>query len=724
MPKLLDLDELSALGIHALFDAQDLSIRLIVDNSVRSKRALDFQREQQPGNYSPSAGWNMQNHFNLSSTTNDSNQQTHYGELNGGFNIGGVKGVNGIYRGYANYNGSDTNFYRGSSYLFIDRPEKPWRLSLGDVTSTSSGHLSSINLGGVSWQSNYGELQPYRILRASSSQSFELSQTADVDIFINNLRITTVTLPPGRYDLDNLPLNNGTNEIRLEVRYISGTTEVLLFSQFYNSQLLKAGFTEYNVSLGVESSFTSEKYSYDSDPILSGYVEHGLNDSWTLGGNGLLHKDGQVIGTNIINGNRFGNIGVRLSSAFYQNSPLFDSGWATSLDYSHQVWGAKDYPNLRIGLESLETFNATPWYEDTYTTQSSIQLDYTWSITDDLDWNVNSSWIELKPLYADEQNDQQVRIDSYLRLRLSNLYVQAGVEHQTSDNSPDDTIGYFNLDYYFNHLPSGHRFYGSYNGRNKSYRAEVSRNSSDYVGNYGYSISGEHNNAYDRASTRVNYNANRWRGEVQGDWRKSDSNDSWSARATLNSSVTVSEQGWAIHRASNGPQALVKVHPTLKGSTIDIGGDRNGSVEAKAYSSHSNIIRLTRAHDINRVTYDSPDAPLGYALGDGQLDIRPGTLTLHLIPVGSDASHTIVGTLVYPDGSPVSLIKGKVTTQDGEEKTIFTNRIGRFALEDMSPGRYKITINNHIGEIYIDDNAPTLIYMTEPLTLSNILEAI
>ncbi|MGR5267426.1 hypothetical protein ACPV5R_06705 [Vibrio astriarenae] len=725
-PELLGLNELNELGITITFNPNELDLSLELALASRNTANIDFAQESPSSAYSKATKWSNQNAINLAAVTNNNNEETYNVELNGAFNFGGVEGLNGIYRGYIDHTQQDTLVYRGSSYLFWDKPDKPWRVSIGDIDTGYAGHLSSINIGGIGWSSSYNDLQPYKTLRTSASQTFELSQSAEVDIFINNLRVTNINLPPGRYSLNDLPLSNGANEIRLEIRYLSGETDVLFFSQFYNNELLKPGITEFGLSLGVESNFSQTEYSYDSDPILTGYFEHGLNENWTLGSNTLLHKEGQVLGISTINGNTFGNIGLRLSSAHYQNNLDFDNGWAFSIDYSHQVWGSNDYPNLRISLESRNEFSSTPWYEESYSTEESARIDYTWAIFDSLDWNISSSWISRDALRLDEISDNEITIDSYVNWRYNNFYIQAGAIHSKSDINKKETIAYLNLDYYLNFLNSGHRLSGSYNSRNNNYRAEISRNANDYVGEFGYSISGEHNDQNDRATARVNYNANRWRGELNGDWQKSDSGNSWRGRANLSSALTLSEEGWAIHRAPIGPQALVKVHPTLQGSTIEVGSTTNSSnnVEVRAYSTHSNIIRLSRAHDTNSINYHSPDAPIGYDLGTGQYHIRPGSLTTHIVEVGSDASRTIIGTLLYADGSPVSLYRGEVTIPSGDIKTLFTNKAGRFALEGMSSGTHTIKINNHIGEIHIPQDAPILIYLQEPLILSKEPEAI
>ncbi|WP_342344226.1 hypothetical protein, partial [Vibrio harveyi] len=58
------------------------------------------------------------------------------------------------------------------------------------------------------------------------------------------------SLDPGRYNLQNLILDNGANDITVVVNYVSGKQEVLHFTQFYNATLLAKGLIDYSFSFG------------------------------------------------------------------------------------------------------------------------------------------------------------------------------------------------------------------------------------------------------------------------------------------------------------------------------------------------------------------------------------------------------------------------------------------------------------------------------------------
>ena len=97
------------------------------------------------------------------------------------------------------------------------------------------------------------------------------SLTKDVDIYVNGFRTQTLRLNPGRYDLENLPLNDGENEVRLEINYASGETEIITYSQFYNAKLLLAGLSDFGISAGLVSSTESDSIKYTDDVIVSAF---------------------------------------------------------------------------------------------------------------------------------------------------------------------------------------------------------------------------------------------------------------------------------------------------------------------------------------------------------------------------------------------------------------------------------------------------------------------
>ncbi len=59
------------------------------------------------------------------------------------------------------------------------------------------------------------------------------------------------------------------------------------------------------------------------------------------------------------------------------------------------------------------------------------------------------------------------------------------------------------------------------------------------------------------------------------------------------------------------------------------------------------------------------------------------------------------GTLQYPDGSPVALQAGSITsvTDANIAPPFFTNRAGRFRIEKLKPGAYEMELFSFPGAI-------------------------
>lgn len=112
-----------------------------------------------------------------------------------------------------------------------------------------------------------------------------------------------------------------------------------------------------------------------------------------------------------------------------------------------------------------------------------------------------------------------------------------------------------------------------------------------------------------------------------------------------------------------------------------------------------------------RATVDARELPIGLNVGRGSFDIAPSYKRGTLVTVGSGATVFLLATVGDVDGSPVALQAGRIVSLDDpgfEPALLFTNRIGRIAVEGLRPGRYRIEFFSNAGqsiEIRIPDSA-------------------
>ncbi|MGR5236908.1 hypothetical protein [Vibrio alfacsensis] len=716
-PPLIANEELVKKGLTITLNFKDLEIDFQPDVSILSQQSISARDKAIESSYSKSTFWSWQNNFTATSEyESELNEYSAGLEINSGFNIGGYRGVNGIVRGYIDYSEEKTTFTRGISYLFVEHPEEPYRYSLGDVDTFSKGHLSVIPIGGFKLERDYTELQPERQIRNNGTQYLELVESAVVDVYINGFRSQTLRLNPGRYDLDNIPLIDGDNEIRLEILYASGGTETITYSQFYNASLLLEGLADYGFSAGSVSTSEDDGINYTDDIVLTGFYEYGVMDMLTLGINGLYHEDSYQIGITALQGTPIGNFGLRLSKVDYAETlntlnESVSQGYNVGLDFTTSVWGSSENygSNLRMSFEVTEDFTSTTWDPSYLTTQYGGRIDYSWSITPYLDINYYSShfWVS--------DSNSEDRYDSTYNLRAdwrgNNWRFTLGGEYIDNLSYDEDLRGYINIDYYFNLPADRKRFNVTYSSKLEKLRAEYSKTSNDIVGDYGYTLAASSVEDKKQIDGSVDYVANRWRGDLYLSGMDDEQEINFNGKATLSTSFIVADgvTGWG--RSPVGPSAIINVHPTLEGSNIHLNENYYGDVESISTAGNNSVVALSRGHQDNLVTYTSPDAPMGYDLGTGIGIYKPGAMTVHVLNVGSDASRTVIGNLQNADKTPVSYLRGIVVDSEGNEKPIFTNKSGRFALEGLSLRSYIIFIDGYTASFSLSEESAMLIYL-------------
>ena len=104
------------------------------------------------------------------------------------------------------------------------------------------------------------------------------------------------------------------------------------------------------------------------------------------------------------------------------------------------------------------------------------------------------------------------------------------------------------------------------------------------------------------------------------------------------------------------------------------------------------------AHVPQVLPIDVENLPPGYSLGQSGFDLKPPYRAGYVLPVGSDAAVSAYGVLLDPRGDPVSLAAG--TASKGERHlTVFSSEAGRFALNGVAPGRWRVVLETDGGQL-------------------------
>jgi len=183
-----------------------------------------------------------------------------------------------------------TMFYSGSRYirgltaLTIDDPKRLNRLILGDSLAVSPNDpLGGTSFfGGLSFARDFG-LNPYFIRTPQGNLSGVAMFPSMADIYENGRLVKTVTIPPGPFSLQNIPMVNGVGLAQVVVRNAFGYSQSVTAPFYLNTQTLKAGLSDYTLDLGAtRKNFGDASWQY-SHSLADVQGRYGLNDWFTSG---------------------------------------------------------------------------------------------------------------------------------------------------------------------------------------------------------------------------------------------------------------------------------------------------------------------------------------------------------------------------------------------------------------------------------------------------------
>lgn len=174
--------------------------------------------------------------------------------------------------------------YRDYTRLVVDFPEKPFRIEVGDIFVASSRLQRSPSILGLSLSSAQNELMPLRSAYGTGVQSFALARDSTVEVTVNGVQRSQLYLKAGEYDLRDIPLNFGANDVQLLVRDNTGSRQRIDLSLYGAPQLLRAGEISFALAAGVQSVRTTEGLDYFTDrAVVYGSAAMGITGNAQMG---------------------------------------------------------------------------------------------------------------------------------------------------------------------------------------------------------------------------------------------------------------------------------------------------------------------------------------------------------------------------------------------------------------------------------------------------------
>jgi outer membrane usher protein len=270
----------------------------------------------------------------------------------GGFFEGGFSYKGGLL--YSGLSATATSVTRGlSNYTYDDRTDLR-RYVVGD-TFVSTGILGGTALlGGLSIAKNFS-IDPYFIRFPTQDVAGVLTTPSTVGVYRNGLLIKQEELPPGSFNLNNIPSIIGQGNTQVVIRDALGNVREINTPYYVGAQLLQKGLSEYDYGIGFQRNDLTTSFEYGA-PSASASHRYGLTDWLTIGGRLEATRDLFSAGPSL----SLGTLAGQFDCALALSRDGSADGAAASVGYQYlsqkfggsasMQWMSPQYANL--GLKS------------------------------------------------------------------------------------------------------------------------------------------------------------------------------------------------------------------------------------------------------------------------------------------------------------------------------------------------------------------------------------
>lgn len=694
------LDRLNDQGLNLTFDPAALELVLGLDAEARLRRTIPLGYDAPP----EQPDEDRSSPFALALSYQGALDYQHVGETKGlrrprvSLDLDG-RLLSVAFENRFGYDGNEEDsFKRQASRLIYDQPGRSLRWTAGDQVATAASFQSIVDVAGIGLSRLQQTYEAGRSLAARTSRSLTLRSAATVEIYVNGLPSRTVQLSAGTYDLTDLPLTSGANDIQIVVQDESGDRQVIAFDFFSDVDLLSPGVSEFDFQAGIRAPFINGERDYEGQrPVATGYYRRGLTNTLTGGLNFQLAEAAGQVGVEGTFANALGLVDIDLSAS---NISDYGSGFAARLQYRY----VQDMPSQRGarrldlslehrserfgGVEDFPQLNRFSWIGSAR---------YTQPLTPTMTFNVGADYSRARRGVDEDRYGGSLGVSWQMDPRTA---VSARVTYQNQDFSGRENLGIG--------LTAIRRFgFGTYatasaETADERYRIGFAHAPRNPLDSFGYTAQLLSQRGVVGLDGLVNYNGNR--GDIALAHQTTFDEDGELLAQTTSTRVsgTIAYAGGkvAAGRRINGGFAIIDTHETLGDAVVVVGGRRPEERQAQSGLFGPALVSLG-SYSRQSMIYDVPDAPAGYDLGEGLVRVYPWLHSGFTVTVGSAYNVTATGVLLDAQGQPLTLRSGiarSVTDPDAPPQSLFTNRTGRFGVSGLSAGTWRMTFID--GQVY------------------------
>ncbi len=680
-------------GFGLTYDPLNLTIMIDPSDDQRRERALSSRTggpavgiEMVNTNISGYVNFGVVQDFIVENSIGETGREDLQATFDGAVRLFGHEGI--AFVGSIIFDEGENTWLRGDAFAVYDDIDRAIRYSAGDVFFTSTEFLGAPPLLGAAIERRYDDIQPLKVITSTGDESFTLRRPSRVEIYVNGAFERTLQLLPGRYNLSDFSFADGLNDIRIVVEDNTGQRETYDFSLFLSSRVLAKGVSEFSLSGGVQrSDDIASEIDYDfEDPAWSGFFRYGFTGSFTAGLSYQGDSDLHVGGVEATISTGFGAFSTTVNNSW---SGEYGEGLAGTVQWNFNLarGTSTQERDFEIGVSYVDE-NFLPLGRDTPSNPFSLRANarYSQELPFEIFGSLSGRWGRLR----DASVDEEYGVGLSLTRRFGTVTANLRTDYFEGERNETSTFVSLSLP-----LVRNQNVVASYDSGNSRGRVTWNKFSRDVAGDISGRVSAESDEDNTSAEGEVVYRHNRFIGQVRHDYSQPgrfDGDREQRTRLQFQTGFAFAGRRAAVGRPITDSFAIVSRHKTLRERPIEVNARITGP-EAVASVFGPALISNLDSYRVQSLNWDVRDLPVGYDLGDTSRSVLPTFRSGSWYQVGSAASYTVVGTALDADGLPVSLAYGEVKATNNKSfpatKT-FTNQTGRFAVQNLEPGRYVV----------------------------------
>ena len=715
---LLTVAEVSREGLSVAFDPASLVLRVTLPPDVHRTRSVSLtgQVGGRPGDEIEdpplSIGLNLFAEPRYELTGPDRGIAPMRARAEGFANFGGFSGANLAWRGTYREDAEEP-FTLDELVLFHDRFERAVRFAVGTLRPTPPGfYARPPEVLGVGVFRDYAAIRPFANLRPDGGTRFTLDRESVVIVEINGQVEATRRLAAGAYDLSDLPVRPGGNDVVIYTEEGARRTELAVLSTFVDTRLLARGRSLFGLIAGAERLRGDALPTAGEAFVYSGFYERGLTDQFTLGA-GFDGRDGEVMGT------ARGAVGTKFGLLAAEGAVRSGEGGTASAATLRYSWRSNPRAVRGHGVDlqlsgSQAGFGpvATPLL-DRFGAPSSLErreatLRYGLRV-DRLAVTASATAGR-----AGDRDQLTGALTAATSLGAYALSVTARAR-QTDDpfrGSEREESVLFTLS---RRLGRDTRLRTSYDSQERRTQVQALRFSGQALGDWNASALVTDDAAGQGFDGSFGLIANR--AEIDVNLRAQDTDDRRTAslRTTLGVGLGYADGRLGFGRPFGNGFVVVGTHESLGDRRVTL--RRAGDEMARNGRLGPALLPLRGPYRGERSEIEVADLPIGYDIGAAAVVTFAGARAGYAVTVGSGAANTVFATLLTPEGEPMALAVGRLVpagagpdAEGGAE--FFTNRTGRFVAEGLTAGAYEVRLkpdDRIVGTLTIPEEADGLV---------------